>query len=76
MDCEGREMLDDVSHGVEGGLPHGCVDRDGLHPPYQHFVNGGHVCHYCRHVCAVHALKNNKLTLLHRVLPWIAFNRC
>ena len=25
--CEGRELFDEVSNGVEGGLPHNCVER-------------------------------------------------
>ena len=56
MACEGREILNKVSHGVDGGLPHNYVERDGFHLPSHYFGDGGQVCRDCRHVRAVCAL--------------------
>ena len=57
MAHEGRNMLDDVSHGVEGGLPYNCVEQDGFHPPSHHFGDGSHNIRDSRHVCTVCSLK-------------------
>ena len=53
MASKGRELLNEVSHIVEGGLPHDCVKRGGFHLPSHHFCNGCHGCHDCCHVCAI-----------------------
>ena len=56
-DCEMAreycELLNKVSNGVEGGIPHYCVNQECFHPPPYHFGDGGHFFRYCRHGCAV-----------------------
>ena len=44
MAHEGCELLNEVSPGVECGLPHDSVEQDGFHPLSQHFGDGGHGC--------------------------------
>ena len=44
MARKGCKFLDEVSHGVEGGLNHDCFDRDGFHPTPHNFDDGGHGC--------------------------------
>ena len=41
---EGRKLLNEVSRGVEGGLPHDYVKWDGSHIPSHHLGDGGHGC--------------------------------
>ena len=50
------ELLEEVLHGVKGGLPENGVERDGLHPPYHHFGDGGNSFRDRHHGCAVHVL--------------------
>ena len=50
------ELLDEVLHGVEGGLPDNGVKQDGFHPSYHHLDDGGHSCSGRSHDCDVRAL--------------------
>ena len=56
MACKGRELLNEVLNGVEGGMPQDCVEWDLFHPPPYHFGDGGHFCRDFRHGCAVLAI--------------------
>ena len=53
MAREFRELVDEVLNGVEGGLSHKCVKWDCLHPPPDHFGDGGHCC---RDLCHDHSV--------------------
>ena len=37
MDSKCHELLNEVFHGVEGGLPYNYVEQNGFHPPSHHF---------------------------------------
>ena len=56
MAREGRDLVDKVSNGVEGGLSHSFVEQDCFHPSPYHFGDGRHCFRYCRHGCAILAL--------------------
>ena len=68
MAHEDRKLIEEVSQIVESGLPHHCIERDGLHLLSRRFGDGGHGHRDRRHLWAVCAQKN-KLTLLYSVLP-------
>ena len=63
MAHEGRELLDEVSHRVEGSLPHNCVDHVVFHTPSHHLGDGGQGCSDLHHICTVRALKMNNLII-------------
>ena len=56
MTCKCCELLEKVSHGVEGGFLENGVKRDSLHPSSRHIGDGGHSCRDRRHGCAIRAL--------------------
>ena len=56
MACKCCELLDEVSHGVESGLPNNGVERDSFHPSSHNFGDGSQSCRDRRHVCATCAL--------------------
>ena len=53
MAREGRDLVNKVSNGVEGGLSHSFVEQDCFHPSPYHFGDSGHCCCDLRHDCAV-----------------------